>query len=474
MDPLMARKKADPTQPTQRLARPKNTAKQAAPRRAAPRQAAGADEPRRGAPRQAASTGATRRPPAKRSAGGGASTAPTRRPAQAGSTSSDGFRKWLPAGAAAAVVAVLVGAGIAGSNDSDATTSATLIDSTSSMVTTTSAAPSVIIETSAPVVKTQLSSTLRVGSSGSEVTQVQTRLTELGFRPGKADGVYGNLTKMAVWAYQKLVQGIPRLEASGKVDNATWQLMQDPTTIEPRRPGSGTHLEIYLDRQVAVIFKDNQPAFISHTSSGQLDAQGKPKQWCEDVTYTETAAGELLDEPRRTRECAYAKTPGGVFTVDRKVDGVRNSVLGGMRNPVYFNYGIAIHGGYNVPNYPDSHGCVRVPNDISHEVYELLNRGDRVYVWDGIKEPEQQSKSDRLPSFNAVDKEWLATSTSSSTTTSTTIAPSTTLHPTTTPHPTAAPTTKAPPTTAAPTTATPTTATPTTAAPTTAAVTTAP
>jgi len=384
------------------------------------------------------------------------------------------MRKWLPAGAAAAVVALLVGAGIAGSNDSEATTPATLSDSTSSMITTTTGAPTVVVETSAAIVKTQLSSTLRVGSAGDEVKMVQTRLTELGFRPGKIDGVYGDLTKMAVWAYQKLVQGIPRLEASGKVDNDTWQLMQDPTVIQPRRPGSGTHLEVYLDRQVAVIFKDNVPAFISHTSSGQLDAQGKPKQWCEDVTYTETAAGEQLDEPRKTRECAYAKTPGGVFTVDRKVDGKRQSVLGGMLNPVYFNYGIAIHGGYNVPNYPDSHGCIRVPNDISREVYDLLNRGDRVYVWDGVKEPEQQSKADRLPSFNAVDKEWLATSTSSTSTTTTIGAATTTVPATTTTKPVPTTTKATTPTTVTPTTATPTTATPTTATPTTAVPATAP
>ena len=37
---------------------------------------------------------------------------------------------------------------------------------------------------------------------GDDVLAVQARLIELGFDPGKADGVYGPLTKAAVTAFQ--------------------------------------------------------------------------------------------------------------------------------------------------------------------------------------------------------------------------------------------------------------------------------
>lgn len=43
----------------------------------------------------------------------------------------------------------------------------------------------------------------KVGSQGEEVRQIQKKLTELGYDPGKADGIYGQQTKNAVIAFQK-------------------------------------------------------------------------------------------------------------------------------------------------------------------------------------------------------------------------------------------------------------------------------
>jgi len=122
-----------------------------------------------------------------------------------------------------------------------------------------------------------------------------------------------------------------------------------------------------------------------------------------------------------------------------------------MKNPWYFNYGIAIHGAQNVPTRPASHGCIRISNTLADVFPELVERGNAVYVWghDG-KEPEQYTERESLPSFNRPDPD--ATTTTTSTTTTTTIPPSTTTPPPTT----AAPTTvaPAPTTTVAPTTTT--------------------
>lgn len=43
----------------------------------------------------------------------------------------------------------------------------------------------------------------KYGSTGSEVTQIQQRLQELGYSPGTADGIYGTRTKNAVIAFQR-------------------------------------------------------------------------------------------------------------------------------------------------------------------------------------------------------------------------------------------------------------------------------
>jgi len=137
-----------------------------------------------------------------------------------------------------------------------------------------------------------------------------------------------------------------------------------------------------------------------------------------------------------------------------------------MLNPVYFNYGIAIHGAENVPTAPASHGCVRIHNKLSEVFPTLVARRDKVFVWghDG-KEPEYYTRAESLPSFNRPDPN--ATTTTSTTTTTTTVAgaPPTTEKPaptTTKPTPT---TTVAPATTAAPTTTAPPATVPPTAAP---------
>ena len=125
-----------------------------------------------------------------------------------------------------------------------------------------------------------------------------------------------------------------------------------------------------------------------------------------------------------------------------------------MWNPIYFNYGIAIHGAKNVPLKPASHGCIRIPMHISEYTQDLIKPGDNVWVWNGKKEPEQQTREDELPVFDFPDPD--ATTTTSTTTTTTTVAPTTTLPATTT----TAATTIATTTTTAPETTTTTVAPP--------------
>jgi peptidoglycan hydrolase-like protein with peptidoglycan-binding domain len=356
-----------------------------------------------------------------------------------------GKGKWAPAIVAAVVLLSVVVAGAVGSSGSDGAGDTT----TSSSVTLTvpaSTLPQVVtVPTSQPVQKTTLSRTLGPGSSGSEVRQVQERLIELGFDPGEPDGDYGLRTQQAVWAFEKLVLGVPREEVTGQVTNETWSRMQDPIVIRPRRPNSTPqHTEIYLPEQVLIVFHDDVPVLITHISSGD------GKEWCEEVTIAPGEYGnENGTEPLKRGECGRSITPGGVFKYNRMREGRRESALGGMYNPVYFNYGIAVHGAHEVPTYPASHGCVRIPMFISDYFQDIVSLGDQVYVWDGVKEPEAYGA--QLPVFNWRDPTYTTTTSSTTTTTSTTVPSTTTTKPastTTTPPPatsTSTTTTSAPP-----------------------------
>ena len=56
-----------------------------------------------------------------------------------------------------------------------------------------------------------------------------------------------------------------------------------------------------------------------------------------------------------------AITPDGTYKVNReKAEGWWEGELGRLYRPKYFRGGIAVHGSNNIPNYPASHGCVRV------------------------------------------------------------------------------------------------------------------
>jgi len=121
-------------------------------------------------------------------------------------------------------------------------------------------------------------------------------------------------------------------------------------------------------------------------------------------------------------------TPGGVYKYYRMVVGRRESQLGGMYNPVYFNKGIAVHGAREVPDFPASHGCIRLPMHVSDYFQSLVAKGDQVFVFDGVKEPEAYGA--QSPRFNWTDPSYTTTT---STTTTLPVKPTTTTVPTTTP-----------------------------------------
>ena len=370
--------------------------------------------------------------------------------------------RWLPAGAALAVLAIVIVAGVAlgnGGNDDGGGNADVVTTGDLTQLTVPDSVPDVIatIETTAPVTKSVLDRTLTKGVAGSDVQQVQQRLTDLGFAPGPTDGIFGGETIKAVWAYEKLVLGVESNRPTGQVTPEMWDAMQEPFVIQPRRPNSTpNHTEVYLPEQVLAVFQGDVPVLITHMSSGTNE------EWCEEVTISPGEYGNRDgEEPIVRGECGRSNTPGGVFEFYRQVEGIRDSALGSMWNPVYFNYGIAIHGAMNVPLQPASHGCIRIPLNISEGLQDLMDMGDQVFVWDGEKEPEENGAPP--PTFNWLDPDYESTTTVPESTTTvpestTTVPESTTTVPATTsaPNTTAAPTT-APPTTSAPTTSSSTT-----------------
>jgi lipoprotein-anchoring transpeptidase ErfK/SrfK len=175
--------------------------------------------------------------------------------------------------------------------------------------------------------------------------EIQQRLAELRYLPRSAvDGVNGYRTQQAVIAFQ----GWSGLGRDGVVGPQTTAALASARRPQPRANGPSRRIEVYRDRGVALLVEHNKTRRAIHVSSG---ASGTP-------------------------------TPAGTYEVFRKE--LRSwSVPFRVWLPYasYFNQGIAFHQWPDVPPYPASHGCVRVPAPEAKGVYEFASLGTTVIVY---------------------------------------------------------------------------------------------
>ena len=205
---------------------------------------------------------------------------------------------------------------------------------------------------------------LAAGAKGDAVAALEGRLSALRFNAGSSDGTYDAKLTMAVMAFQKQ-QELPR---TGRADPTTLARLAATGLGAPMvATGEATRVEIDLKRQVAQFWKDGRLLRVIAVSTGNGRPYCAPKD--------------------KGGACDVAITPGGSYRADRKIQGLRESALGSLYDPVYFYGGIAIHGSPSVPATPASHGCVRVPMWESGWVHSTVSVGDPVYVVGGKVAP---------------------------------------------------------------------------------------
>jgi hypothetical protein len=195
---------------------------------------------------------------------------------------------------------------------------------------------------------------LGIGDSGPVVLAYEQRLASMHFDPGPVDGVYDQQTAYAIDAVEK-IEGLAR---DGQIGRNVWAALQTFKYPKPLVPhGEPDRIEVSLDNQYLVLYLNNQVRLITTTSTGGGYA------FC---------GGDS--------GCQYAVTPPGRFELQWYFNGWRTSKLGHLYKPYYFDGGIAIHGYPEVPNYPASHGCVRIPMKIADYFHTLVHNGFPVYV----------------------------------------------------------------------------------------------
>ena len=181
------------------------------------------------------------------------------------------------------------------------------------------------------------------GSSGVKVLLLQRGLLKLGFAT-PVTGSFDGLTANAVNAFRK-TNGLGR---DGYAATSVYAMvLRHQGAFKLRYPSSGTHgkhVEFDWSRQVLVLADHGKPYRAYHVSSG------KPS--------TPTVFGSFH---------FYRKEPG------------TNSH--GMVHSSYFIGGYAIHGYASVPNFPASHGCLRVPIPNALSIYNWIDIGDPIYSY---------------------------------------------------------------------------------------------
>jgi hypothetical protein len=178
------------------------------------------------------------------------------------------------------------------------------------------------------------------GATGRFVQLIQQRLAALHFYIPQS-GVYDNGTELAVDAYHRLLGW----GTSSALDGRTVSfLLNGWGEFKVRYPHQGRHAEGNLSRQLLALIDGRNVQLIFPISSG------KPS--------TPTILGSFH---------VYQRTPG--YLPD------------GMYYSDFFSGGYAIHGYDPAPDYPASHGCMRLPISDAIAAYNWLAIGDGVDVY---------------------------------------------------------------------------------------------
>ena len=178
------------------------------------------------------------------------------------------------------------------------------------------------------------------GTTGRFVQLIQQRLAALHFHI-PLTGVYDQGTGLAIDAYHRML----RRGTSQNLDPATIEPLLDGVgSFTVHFPRHGRHAEGNLSLQLLALIDGSQVEAIYPISSG------KPS--------TPTILGDFQ---------VYSKVPG--YLPD------------GMYYSNFFIRGYAIHGYDPAPDYPASHGCMRLPIVDATSVYGWLAIGDWVDVY---------------------------------------------------------------------------------------------
>jgi len=217
-----------------------------------------------------------------------------------------------------------------------------------------------LLVTTVALLATSLSARAQNAQSPIRLTRVQIKdaeqkLARLGYWTGPIDGVFDVASQSALMTFQKW-EG---REITGELSTEELEAIGSSTAPKARELGYA-HVEVDIDRQVLLLINDAGNVRVLPVSTGS----GKT----------------FVDEDQNS----VSYTPRGRFVVYEKHVGWEYGPLGALYFANYISGGVAIHGSKNVPNKPESHGCIRIPVFAAKEVSKVMTLGLIVLVYDKV------------------------------------------------------------------------------------------
>ena len=250
--------------------------------------------------------------------------------------------------------------------ETSTSTSTSTTTTSTTTTTTTTTVPVTTTTTTIPPLPVADPQIVGVGTSNGEETQrAQQRLLDLGFWLGAADGDYGLTTRQAVMAFQKY----HGLATDGVLGDETARVLSEATARPVARADAGTLVEIDKGLQLLFFVIDGRVEWVLNTSTGseipyREQNKNNPEIWEEGDSVTRNGLHEVYRE---------------------RAEGWWEGDLGEIYRPKYFSGGIAVHGSNHIPDYPASHGCVRVSVPAMDWIWEtgIMPMDTPVWVHEG-------------------------------------------------------------------------------------------
>ena len=183
------------------------------------------------------------------------------------------------------------------------------------------------------------------GDHGPGVRSLQKDLAQLGYTlPKYVSGSYDDATWQAVVAFQ----GYTRIQRNGAAGAETLAQIMRADRPVPKFPDRPRHVEVDISRQIVMLVGDKgNVEHTIHTSTG-----------------------------------ATNNTPDGDFSIIRKeIHSWDIKFKIWLPYASYFYQGFALHEYPDVPEYPASHGCVRIQHDYAPTVWDFAAMGTPVNLY---------------------------------------------------------------------------------------------